>query len=199
VERVNDLLDRLGATVGDVVGSVPVRLLAFTVTAYVTVLWLATAYWVYRDMRRRVANPITPYLAALAIVLASPALLPISAFTYWILRPRETLAEGRERELVERLDGLNAEVDLACPGCRRPVEPDWLACPACRTQLARRCRACRRTMGLDWAVCGWCGAGFGRKVARHALPVATRASASSTRRSDTPRRNAPNRVLQPGR
>ena len=58
----------------------------------------------------------------------------------------------------------DAELDLACPGCRRRVEEHWLLCPGCRTRLARQCRSCRRTMGLDWTLCGFCGAEFGRAV-----------------------------------
>lgn len=174
--RLDGLLDQLGSVVGDVLNSVPVRLLVLGTIAYVTVVWLATAHWVLRDMRRRRDDPVSPYVAALAIVLASPILLPIVAFTYLILRPRETLAEARERELTERLDALGADLLLSCPECRRPVEEDWLTCPACRTRLARRCLGCGRSMGLDWSLCGFCGAEFGRPVIARRVPATVRRS-----------------------
>jgi len=166
------LFDQLGAVVGNVLDSVPVRLVIFGAFTYVTVVWLAVAHWVYRDMRRRRPDPATPYLAAAAMILASPVLLPLSTFTYLVLRPAETVAETRERELGERLDALDAELDLACPGCGLPVEADWLVCPDCRSRLARRCRTCGRTMGLDWALCGWCGSEFGPSVTPRRLPAA---------------------------
>jgi hypothetical protein len=168
------LLDQVGSAVSDVLNSVPVRLLVGGVVAYLTVVWLAAAHWVYRDMRRRRPDLVSPYLAAFGVVLASPILLPISVFTYLVLRPRETLAETRERELTDRLDAIDAELDLACPGCARPVEEHWLLCPACRTRLARLCRTCGRTMGLDWTVCGFCGREFGRAVVPQRVPAAIR-------------------------
>lgn len=160
-DQLEGLLDQLGAAVGDVFASVPVQVLILGTVTYATIVWLAATHWVFHDMRRRRPEPTTPYLAALAIVLATPVLLPVSVFTYRILRPRETLADARERELSERLEELDSEIDLACPGCALAVEDDWLICPDCRTRLAHRCRTCGRTMGLDWAVCGWCGAEFG--------------------------------------
>ena len=167
-------MDQVGSVVADVLNSVPVRLLVLGTVAYVTAVWLAAAHWVLRDMRRRRGDPVSPYLAALGIVLASPILLPISAFTYLVLRPKETLAESRERELTERLDAIGSELALACPGCRRAVEDDWLTCPACRTRLARRCASCGRTMGLDWSLCGFCGAEFGRPVVAQRVPALVR-------------------------
>jgi RNA polymerase subunit RPABC4/transcription elongation factor Spt4 len=171
---LDGLLDQLGSVVGGVLNSAPVQLIVFGSVAYVTIVWLAMAHWVLRDMRRRRQDPVSPYLAAIGIVLASPILLPITVFTYLVLRPRETLAEARERELTERLDALGAEMALACPGCRRPVEEDWLTCPACRTRLARRCLGCGRTMGLDWSLCGFCGSEFGRPVVAQRVPAAVR-------------------------
>lgn len=172
---MDGLLNQIGAVVGNVLDSAPVRILVWGTVAYVTVVWLATAHWVLRDMRRRRPELTVPYLAALGVVLASPVLLPVSVLTYFILRPRETLAEARERELSEQLDRLEADMDLACPGCGLSVAEDWLICPDCRTRLAHRCLRCGRTMGLDWTLCGWCGDDFGRGVVPQRLPVASRA------------------------
>ena len=34
------------------------------IAVYIVILWLASAYWAFRDMQLRTANPILPYLAA---------------------------------------------------------------------------------------------------------------------------------------
>lgn len=178
---LDGLLDQVGSVVADVLNSAAVQLIVLGTVAYITVVWLVTAHWVLRDMRRRRDDPLSPYLAALGIVLASPILLPFAVFTYLVLRPKETIAEARERELTERLDTVGAEMALACPGCRLPVEEDWLTCPACRTRLARRCLSCGRTMGLDWSLCGFCGTEFGRPVVTQLVPTAVRGALLESR------------------
>lgn len=184
--RLEGVFDQVGSVLGGVLDSPPVRLLVGGAVTYVAVVWLAAAHWVYRDMRRRRPDPATPYLAALGIVLASPVLLPISVFTYLVLRPRETLAEARERELTERLEAIEADMALACPGCGLAVDETWLVCPACRARLARRCLSCGRTMGLDWQLCGWCGAEFGREVVLQRLAATVRPAAIQQRAAPEP-------------
>jgi hypothetical protein len=193
---VDAFFDQIGTAVGNVLNSVPVRLLVGGLVAYLAVLWLAAAAWTYRDMRRRLPNPVAPYVAALAIVLASPVLLPLSMFTYLVLRPRETLAELRERDLIERLEVINADLDLACPGCRRRVEEHWLLCPGCRTRLARQCRSCGRTMGLDWTLCGFCGAEFGRAVLPQRVPAAIRGGSVAPQMAPGSRAPASSRTVR---
>jgi hypothetical protein len=191
---LDGLLDQVGGAIGGVLDSAPVRLLVSGMVGYATVVWLAVAHWVYRDMRRRRPDPFTPYVAAIVVVLATPVLLPVAVFTYLILRPGETLAESRERELSERLDALDAERDMACPGCAMRVEEDWLVCPDCRTRLAHTCRTCGGTMGLDWTLCGWCGAEFGQKVHPQRLPAAVRAASVDSLPRGEPRGG----LLEPG-
>jgi hypothetical protein len=58
-------------------------------------LWLALAYWVFSDARRRIQQPV---LIALCVAVA--VLLPFAgAIIYLIVRPPEYLADAREREL----------------------------------------------------------------------------------------------------
>jgi hypothetical protein len=59
------------------------------------VLWLATAYWVFKDARRRIDDP---WLVAMATLLGlvPPFLGPI---IYLFFRPPEYLADVHEREL----------------------------------------------------------------------------------------------------
>ena len=164
------LFEQLEAVVGGILDSPVVRLLSAAVVAYVILLWLACIWWVLQDMRRRHEEPAMAYVAAGAMVLASPVLFPLAVVVYRILRPGRTLAEARELALTERLEELDADAQLACPGCARAVEDDWLVCPGCRTRLAHRCRNCGRTMGLDWSLCAWCGNEFGAGVLPERLP-----------------------------
>ncbi|HVL53615.1 MAG TPA: zinc ribbon domain-containing protein, partial [Vitreimonas sp.] len=166
------LLDHVGAIIAGIFDNPIVRLLGWGFVAYITMVWLASAYWVLQDMRRRHPDPMLPFIAAGGIIIASPVLFPAAVFVYRIVRPGETLAEARERELTERLDELDDELRLACPGCAKAVEDDWLICPECRSRLAHRCANCGRTMGLDWTLCGWCGEEFGRPVLPDRLPGA---------------------------
>jgi len=156
------LFEQVGETVGAFSHHPVVQALTTALTVYVVIVWLATAYWAFQDLRRRDLNPGLPYLAAAGIIVASPILFPLAVVVYRIVRPGETLFEARERELSDRLELLTAEADLVCPGCGLRVGDDWLACPACRTRLGHQCVACGRVIGLDWGLCAWCGAEFGR-------------------------------------
>ena len=84
------------------------------------VLWLATAYWTFKDARRRIADP---WLVALATLLGlfPPFLGPI---IYMFFRPPEYLQDARERELeIKAMEERLAQLDLRCPVCRAKVEP----------------------------------------------------------------------------
>jgi RNA polymerase subunit RPABC4/transcription elongation factor Spt4 len=178
------LLEQAGGIIGGIFDTPVVRLLTFGFVAYVAMLWLASAYWVLGDMRRRHSDASLAYVAAGGVIIASPVLFPLALVVYRILRPSETLAEARERELTERLEELDEDMALACPGCTRAVEEDWLVCPACRTRLAHKCVSCGRTMGLDWSLCGWCGTEFGRPVLPDRLPRAIGAGPVPARERD---------------
>jgi hypothetical protein len=176
------LFEQLGNTVASIFSNPIVRLMTYGFVAYVVVLWMASAWWALNDMRRRHRDPVLPFIAAGAVILASPVLFPLAVVVYRIVRPSETLAEARERELTERLESLEVDMALACPGCARSVEEDWLACPSCRTRLAHRCVSCGRSMGLDWTICGWCGAEFGRTILPERVPQVAAAARQRERR-----------------
>ena len=131
---------------------------------YVVVLWFAAAYWAFRDMQLRTANPILPYLAAGLIILFSPFLFPFAIDAYRIVRPQEKIGEVYERTLAE--EALLAEVEAvkSCPTCARRVNDEWIICPTCRTRLNRVCPNCSRLVGLDWSLCAWCGRDFERPL-----------------------------------
>src|SRR6266508_6412194 len=82
---------------------------------FVAVFWLSTAYWVYKDARRRIEDP---WLVSIATLLA---LVPpfLGALIYMFFRPPEYLDDVRERELEikameERLSWRSSQ----CPVCR---------------------------------------------------------------------------------
>ena len=87
---------------------------------FVAVFWLATAYWVYKDARRRVEDP---WLVAMATVLG---LVPpfVGPIIYLFFRPPEYIEDVRERELeIRAMEERLSKRDLHCPVCRAAVEP----------------------------------------------------------------------------
>ena len=148
---------------GSIVNSPIVQLSIKAIALYFVVLWLAAAYWAFRDLQSRTDNPIAPYLGAAFIVIATPVLFPFAIIVYRIVRPQERLGEVYERNLAE--EALLAEVDAIhhCPTCARRVNDDWIICPTCRTRLNRVCPNCSRLVGLDWSLCAWCGKDFERR------------------------------------
>ena len=165
MEAIRRPMDQILQTVQDAIGTFlgnPVVKLAFqAIVIYYFILWLAAAYWAFRDMQLRSDNPILPYLAAALIVLFN-VFFPFGVIVYRIIRPQEKIGEVYERNLAE--EALLAEVEAvrSCPVCRRRVEGEWIVCPTCRTRLNKVCASCGRLVGLDWELCAWCGRDFDR-------------------------------------
>ena len=151
------VMDTIGDIVAGILGSPPVVIGSRAILLYLAILWIASAWWVYRDLRRRTRDPITPYVAAGAVVVFTPLFFPLAVVAYRIVRPQETVAERRERDLEQLLIVDQARTD-ACPSCRRPVEGDWIRCPTCATTIGSRCADCGGRVEPDWSVCPWCAA-----------------------------------------
>ena len=117
------------------------------IAIYVVILWLAAAYWAFRDMQLRTANPILPYFAASLIIIFTPVFFIFAVIAYRIVRPQEKIGEVYERTLAE--EALLAEVEAvkSCPTCARRVDDEWIICPTCRTRLNRVCPNCSRLVG----------------------------------------------------
>ena len=99
---------------------------------FVVIFWLATAYWVYKDARRRVDDGWLVGMAAL-LGLVPPFLGPI---IYLFFRPPEYLDDVRERELeIKAMEERLARRDLHCPVCRAQVDQTFLVCPVCTCLL----------------------------------------------------------------
>ena len=120
---------------------------------FVVVFWAATAYWVYKDARRRVEDP---WMVAMATVLGivPPFLGPI---IYMFFRPPEYLEDVRERELeIKAMEERLVRRDLHCPVCRAEVESTFLVCPVCTTKLKQACTNCKAPLEALWQVCPYC-------------------------------------------
>jgi hypothetical protein len=102
------------------------------------VFWLATAWWVYKDARRRMEDPVLIGTAVL-LGLVVPFLGP---FIYMLFRPPEYLEDVRERELEIRATCTVPSV--AARWTRRSS-----CAPSARRSSSRRARTARRRSRLS--------------------------------------------------
>ena len=98
----------------------------------VVVLWLATAYWTFKDARRRISDP---WLVGLATLVG-------------LFPPRELEIKAMEERL--------SQLDQRCPVCRAKVEASYLACPVCTTRLRHACPSCGQPVESLWQICPYC-------------------------------------------
>lgn len=152
---MQDIGQIFGDVIGQVLGSPPVQIGARLIVGYLGILWLASAFWVFRDARRRTKDLISPYVAAGGVVALTPFLFPLGVIAYRVVRPPETITERAARDLESYV--LAASVDhTRCRSCARSVDDTWLRCPACGADLAAACPACGGRVEFDWSVCAWC-------------------------------------------
>ena len=128
---------------------------------FVAVFWLGLAFWVYRDARRRLDDG---WLVATATLVG---IVPfIGPLVYLLFRPAETLADLRIREVELRaLETRLAKAQPSCPVCRSAVEPGYLVCPVCTTQLKEPCTACNAPLEPLWSICPFCATPVGARLA----------------------------------
>jgi hypothetical protein len=146
--------------------------LALLLTA---VFWLSLAFWVYRDARSRVADPL---LVATAAVLG---LVPfVGPLVYLLFRPPEMLADVRLRDAELRVleQSLSAGAER-CLVCRADVQPEFLVCPVCTTRLKQACAKCAAPLEPVWQVCPWCTTPVGATVVQVDLDAALTAEATA--------------------
>ena len=192
---MDELLNEFGQSVGAFFESDIIQLALRAIAIYVVFVWLVSAYWAYRDMQSRNANPIAPYLAAALIILFTPLLFPFAILLYKILRPAETVAEASERALAEEAMMVEIESQPHCANCARQVHGDWIICPTCRNRLRRVCPNCNKLVELDWSLCAWCGKDFERPESLREPAAARERHPVAPRESQTP----PMPAIQPGR
>jgi Double zinc ribbon len=128
------------------------RSIEVAVVAFAAVFWLASAFWTYKDARRRVGDPALVALAALV------GLVPyVGPLVYMLFRPPEYLEDVRERELeIKAMEDRLSHRGLICPVCRAEVESSFLVCPICTTKLRQACANCRAPLEALWQVCPYC-------------------------------------------
>jgi RNA polymerase subunit RPABC4/transcription elongation factor Spt4 len=164
-----DFLSGIGDAIGSFFATPIVQLGIKAIGIYIVIVWLAAAFWAFRDMQLRTANPILPYLAAAFVIGFTPVLFLFAVAIYKIVRPQERLGEAYERGLAE--EALLAEIDAIehCATCGRKVHEEWILCPTCRTRLKRVCPNCSRLVGFEWSLCAWCGRDFDRPLGERTL------------------------------
>ena len=164
---MSDLIDRFTGAIGSILDNPLVHTAVQFSVGYIIVIWLAAAFWAFQDMRRRTTMLLPPYLAAGAVVLASPVFFLLAVAIYRIIRPAETVTEATERRLSQL--AIAQELDRpSCPMCRSLVADDWMACPYCGATLRVSCERCSHLVELSWSICPWCAAE--RRAVRPVLP-----------------------------
>ena len=157
--------------------------------AYVLVLWLSAIVWVYRDVRTRIADDVSQWIAVLLVAVFNvPGLI-----VYLVIRPQATIADAYERSL--EAEAIVHELQMtanSCQNCRRPIEDDFHVCPHCRTNLREACRNCGRAVRTSWVTCPYCATD--RAAPRPTVtatpapaPAAASAPVQPPRRPATPR------------
>ena len=106
---MDQIFGEIGKALAGFFGSPVVQLALQAIAIYLIILWLAGAYWAFRDMQQRTENPILPYVAASFIIVFTPIFFPLAIFVYKIIRPHEKIGEVYERNLAE--EALLAEVE----------------------------------------------------------------------------------------
>lgn len=120
--------------------------------AFLVALWISLVIWTFRDMRSRSRDAFAQLLAALMVFVLGP----LGALLYLLLRPRETLAEKYERSLEEEALLQDIEERQICPGCKQPIEDEYVVCPICHIRLRQPCVHCGKLIHPRWGVCPYC-------------------------------------------
>ena len=118
-------------------------------------LWLATAWWTYGDLARRAEPELVRLMAPAWILASTPVLLPLSLAAYLLLRPHETVAERRTREMLRALVPSTAD-ETRCRVCGTRTDESWRRCPTCATWLGASCSRCGRWSPIDLELCPFC-------------------------------------------
>lgn len=137
-----------------------VTILTLVTAVFLTSVWLGMVLWTFRDIRSRTRDIVMQIAATLMVgILTLPGLI-----IYFLIRPRETLAEAYEHALEQEALLQAIEEPEACPGCGAQVRANFLYCPYCQTQLKKACVACGEVLHLDWNLCPYCGTAQGAQV-----------------------------------
>ena len=133
-------------------------------------LWLACAFWVFKDARRRIDDKIVLAVA----VLTGLVFGPIGLIVYAIVRPpeRSPTAGARARDAD---DGGAPHRGVALFVLQIAGRDDYLVCPMCAGACAPRARM-PQAARAPWRVCPYCEAD---------VPACRRSSTASDARGAT--------------
>ena len=123
-------------------------------TALLVAFWIGLVVWTFRDIRSRTRDVFAWFLAVVLVLILGP----IGWLLYFLLRPRETLAQVYDRQLEEEVLLRDITTRRACRKCQTVTEAEWLLCPRCGTELRHQCTDCGRPLELDWIACPYCTA-----------------------------------------
>ncbi len=120
---------------------------------FLAVFWLAVAYWVNKDARRRIEDP---WLIGTSTALA--LLFPFfGAIIYMLFRPPEYLDEVHERDLeIKEMEARLGKRVTRCPVCQVDIDSNYLVCPVCTTRLKQPCVRCKAPLEPLWQICPYC-------------------------------------------
>ena len=121
---------------------------------FLIALWIACAYWVYKDARRRVDDKIVLAVCVLTGIVFGL----LGLIVYTIVRPPELLSDRRERELEVQMMEQRIGESSRCSFCKTPVRDDYLVCPTCGHRLRSTCTSCGKPLEPSWRVCPYCEA-----------------------------------------
>ena len=109
-----------GARVDTLIESLPGNLLTIAkilgglIGAYLFLIWVASLFWAYRDMRSRTRDFVTQ-LAGVSVLV----FLPLIGYpVYLAVRPSQTLREAYDRQLEQEAILSELHSAPACPECR---------------------------------------------------------------------------------
>ena len=128
------------------------KILGGIIGAYLFLIWVASLFWAYRDMRSRTRDFVTQ-LAGVSVLV----FLPLIGYpVYLAVRPSQTLREAYDRQLEQEAILSELHSAPACPECRRPIDGEWMICAFCSHALKQPCQSCGHLLMNAWRHCPFC-------------------------------------------
>lgn len=117
-------------------------------------MWVYISSWIYKDASYRyLEGTKTKYLwLVLGILFA-----PIAWFFYIVFRPSVDLDEIAVQQAEERYLAFESRGLGYCAKCGFEVDPDFMYCPHCGSQVRNRCEKCESLIEKTYLYCPRCG------------------------------------------
>lgn len=108
---------------------------------YFFLIWIATIFWVIRDISNRSYSIIFQVFCVMIILF----LTPLGIWIYLLIRPKKTLFEKYYDDIEHNLNSLSDLIknrfnlseleNNFCPKCSFKVEKNFKFCPNCQLKL----------------------------------------------------------------